>query len=190
MTPDPLVCRSATPRLGILFNLREVRVLPQRRERRRCGPLVPCRAALACRARRGVGARRSRALRALRHAVPLPGSRPRPTRRSDSASRPWRQLEARGEPATIDVEYLVDRLRDLSRTLAEDAASQQDALTRRVRFSAQLELDIVAELRMLANDVDPGESEALPDTIAGFREGADLALRACVNTSSASPSWH
>ncbi len=72
-------------------------------------------------------------------------------------ARPWRQLEARGEPATIDVEYLVDRLRDLSRTLAEDAASQQDALTRRVRFSAQLELDIVAEPACWRTTLSPGQ---------------------------------
>jgi hypothetical protein len=41
---------------------------------------------------------------------------------------PWRVKEARGEQPAIDVEYLVDRLRALSRVLDEDVAAQEQSL--------------------------------------------------------------
>ena len=74
----------------------------------------------------------------------------------------WRQLEATGETAVIDVEYLVDRLRDLSATLAEDAAAQQELLDRSARFNPGLVSAIVAELGTLANEIEPGDEPEDP----------------------------
>lgn len=94
------------------------------------------------------------------------------------SARSWRVVEAGGERLSIDVEYLVDRLRELSRTLAGDAAAQQDALDRQLRMDPELSTRLVAELRMLALDLAPGtDVDALPDAVAGFRSGGELAER-------------
>jgi len=91
---------------------------------------------------------------------------------------PWKQIEAGGEEPAIDVEYLVDRLRSLSRVLAEDAASQQEALDRHLRFNAGAEHALVAELRMLALDLAPGTDPAtLPDSVDGYRGREGLPSR-------------
>ncbi len=90
----------------------------------------------------------------------------------------WRVVEAGGEALQIDVEYLVDRLRDLSRALAHDASAQQDALDRQLRMDPDLAERLVAELKMLALDLAPGvDVDTLPAAVAGFRAGENLAQR-------------
>jgi hypothetical protein len=92
---------------------------------------------------------------------------------------PWRVKEARGEQPAIDVEYLVDRLRALSAVLAEDVAAEDAALDRELRFKAGFEASLLAELRTLAADVEPGVDDGrLPESVAGFRSGDGTAGRA------------
>jgi len=91
---------------------------------------------------------------------------------------PWGQRGARGESLRIDIEYLVDRLRTLSRRLAEDAATQGETLDRELRFHPELEPALLAELKTLALDLEPGASEQeLPSTLAAFRQEGGLAYR-------------
>lgn len=82
----------------------------------------------------------------------------------------WVQLEAEGDELRIDLEYLVARLRRLSLMLAEDAASQYEALERALSLSPTRERSLLGELRMLALDISPGTSfDDLPEDVPGFR---------------------
>jgi hypothetical protein len=163
---------------GILFNLREVRVY--RRGGIGADPELSFRLEPVWRAARGEGFPLGEVERFRRFATQFShqalDTNQRITRIRQATS--WRQLEATGETAIIDVEYLVDRLRDLSAVLAEDAAAQQEQLDRSARFNPGLAPAIVAELGTLANEIEPGANpDSLPKDLVGFRDGAGLVRR-------------
>ena len=163
---------------GVLFNLREVRVY--RRGATGADPGLSFRLEPVWRAARGEGLPLGEVERFRRFATQFGhqalNTAQRITRIRQATS--WRQLEATGETAVIDVEYLVDRLRDLSAVLAEDAAAQQEQLDRSARFNPALAPAIVAELGTLANEIEPGANpDNLPKDLVGFRDGAGLARR-------------
>jgi hypothetical protein len=163
---------------GVLFNLREVRVY--RRGGTGADSELSFRLEPVWRAARGEGFPLGEVERFRRFATQFShqalDTDQRITRIRQATS--WRQLEATGETAVIDVEYLVDRLRDLSAVLAEDAAAQQEQLDRSARFNPGLAPAIVAELGTLANEIEPGANPAsLPKDLVGFRDGAGLVRR-------------
>jgi len=176
-THEPQIRRYVEQRglnYGILFNLRELRTY--RRGAIGCEPELSFPILPLWQLARGeafASVERDRFLAFVdrfRHRALTVEERIDLIRRAES----WRQREARGETPRIDLEYLVDRLRVLSRVLAEDAATQGEALARELRFHPELEAAVVAELRTLALDLAPRTpEEELPASVAGFRDGAD-----------------
>ena len=120
---------------GVLFNLREIRVY--RRGGDGADPSSSFHADPSGAPPAAKGCRSARSTRFRRFATQFShqalDTDQRIVRIRQATS--WRQLEATGETAVIDVEYLVDRLRDLSAMLAEDAAAQQEQLDRSARFN-------------------------------------------------------
>lgn len=94
------------------------------------------------------------------------------------AARPWADREERGETVEIDLDFLVDRLRDLSRRLADDAAAQYEQLERSLAMSPGRERALLRELELLALDLAPGaDLGELPRTIPEYRAATGLAGR-------------
>lgn len=92
--------------------------------------------------------------------------------------KPWAARLAEGEDVEVDVEFLVERLRALSRVLAEDAAAQDDRLDEFVHLNPARERKLLGELRLLALDIAPGtDLEQLPDALAAWRIDTGLAAR-------------
>ena len=95
------------------------------------------------------------------------------------SARSWLEREQRGEVVQIDLDFLVERLRDLSRLLQDDAARHFDVLERSLAMSAARERGLLGELELIALDLAPGaDLTALPDTAAGYRDDRELAGRA------------
>lgn len=91
---------------------------------------------------------------------------------------PWAEREARGESVEVDVDFLVDRLRYLSRVLADDASSQSDALQAQLKLNPGREEALLRELYLLALDLAPGTDPGdLPETVEGYRGASGLAGR-------------
>ena len=83
------------------------------------------------------------------------------------AARSWTEREERGETVEIDLDFLVDRLRDLSIEMQADAADQRQT---------PLERALLRELELLALDLAPGLNlEELPSTVEEYLEAGDLA---------------
>jgi hypothetical protein len=77
---------------------------------------------------------------------------------------PWSSRLAKEPQLTVDVEFLVDQLRKLSRELADDAGSQQQQLADFLAFNPARGPRLRDELRLLAIDLDPStDPESLPD---------------------------
>lgn len=163
---------------GVLFNLREVRVY-RRREKGHVAelsfPLLPL-----WEAARG-------------EAISMPPELARyerfrelfSYREMDLAAKivhireqlPWSQQPI--EDVRVDIEFLVDRLRALSRELVEDARAQTDRLEAFLRLNPARERKLLEELRLLALDLAPGsDPEELPATVAGWRTAEGVAARA------------
>jgi type I restriction-modification system DNA methylase subunit len=95
------------------------------------------------------------------------------------SARPWAEREDRGDVVEVDIEFLVDRLRALSRRLQADAADQFDALRRQLDVNPGRERSLLRELELLALDLAPGtRPESLPRDVAGYRDGNGLPARA------------
>jgi hypothetical protein len=93
--------------------------------------------------------------------------------------RPWSLRLAGGEAVEVDVEFLVQRLRTLSRRLADDALAQVDALDRFLAFNPGREKRLLDEFELLALDIAPGtDIERLPRELHEWRSDSDLAGRA------------
>jgi hypothetical protein len=89
---------------------------------------------------------------------------------------PWPSRFQGGESFEIDVEALVERLRRLSRRLADDAGSQVEELHRWLRLDPGREDKLLDELRLLGNDVTPGiDAGQLPQTLDEWRGGGGVA---------------
>jgi len=163
---------------GVLFNLREIRVY-RRGERGHVSellvPILPL-----WEAAHGQAIRDEPAEAALEKFVGLFSYRSmaledkvEEVRQADS----WSQRESQG--VEIDIEFLVDRLHDLSRLLQGDAADQFDALRRQLTISQGSEQALLGELELLALDLAPGtDLSDLPDTVAQYRDDDGLAGRA------------
>jgi len=92
------------------------------------------------------------------------------------AARSWTEREERGETVEIDLDFLVDRLRDLSIEMQADAADQRQTLERALRLQPGLERALLRELELLALDLAPGLNlEELPSTVEEYLEAGDLA---------------
>ncbi len=92
---------------------------------------------------------------------------------------PWSTRLAAGEAVEVDVEFLVQKLRILSRELADDAAAQVDQLERTLRFDEERARKLVDELKLLALDLSPGTALGeLPETLRAWQTAGGLAARA------------
>jgi type I restriction-modification system DNA methylase subunit len=93
-------------------------------------------------------------------------------------ARSWLEREQRGEVIQIDLDFLVDRLRDLSRLLQADAAGRFDVLDQALALNPARERALLRELELIALDIAPGtDLSALPDRVTGYRDDRDLAGR-------------
>lgn len=91
---------------------------------------------------------------------------------------PWVVRLAADEPVEVDVEFLVERLRLLSRELVDDAYAQADRLDAFLGVNPGRGKRLVDELRVLALDIEPGHDLAdLPADLASWRSGAGLVER-------------
>ena len=95
------------------------------------------------------------------------------------SARAWTEREERGDVIEVDIEFLVDRLRVLSRRLQADAADQFDVLQRHLQVSPGRERALLRELELLALDLAPGtETETLPEEVSTYRDADGLPARA------------
>ena len=93
-------------------------------------------------------------------------------------ARSWLEREQRGEVVQIDLDFLVDRLRDLSRLLQEDAAGRFDVLDQALALNPARERTLLRELELIALDLAPGtDLGALPNRVTSYRHDRDLAGR-------------
>jgi hypothetical protein len=92
---------------------------------------------------------------------------------------PWSIRLQSGEGVEVDVEFLVDQLRVLSRELTDDAAAQTAELDKWLALNPGRAEKLLDELRLLANDLAPGvKPEELPSNAAEWRTTSGLAQRA------------
>jgi hypothetical protein len=90
----------------------------------------------------------------------------------------WSERLAHEEGVEVDVEALVDRLRRLSRRIADDAAAQHERLEAFLQLNPARASKLVEELQLLALDVAPGtDVEQLPRTVAAWRVADGLPAR-------------
>lgn len=90
---------------------------------------------------------------------------------------PWAQREARDE-ASVDIDFLVQRLRNLSAQLVEDVTVQQDELLAQLELSPGREQALLRELEVLALDLAPGTDIAnLPTSAADYMSDTGLPHR-------------
>jgi hypothetical protein len=91
---------------------------------------------------------------------------------------PWAIRLAADDAPEVDVEFLVERLRLLSRELADDAAAQGGSLDAFLAVNPGRRKRLIDELHLLALDLDPGHDLAeLPNDISSWREADGLAAR-------------
>lgn len=91
---------------------------------------------------------------------------------------PWAARLAGDEPVEVDIEYLVEQLRTLSRELADDADAQSDRLKVFLGLHPGREHRLLEELRLLTLDIAPGTDLAeLPEAVSEWRTGSELARR-------------
>jgi len=92
---------------------------------------------------------------------------------------PWHVKLGRGERIDIDLEFLVSRLRLLSRTLADDAAAQHERLLDDIDLNPQHEHRLRMELEVLAREIEPRADPAdLPRSAKRYPAAGGLAGRA------------
>lgn len=90
----------------------------------------------------------------------------------------WAERLATGEDPSVDVEFLVEQLRLLARTLADDAAVRVDDLEAHLHASPGREERLADELKQIALDLEPGaDVDRLPATLEGWQSGGDLLER-------------
>jgi N-6 DNA Methylase len=90
--------------------------------------------------------------------------------------RPWPSRFQGSESFAIDVEALVERLRRLSRQLADDAGGQVEELLTYVSFEPGRETKLLNELELLALDIAPGTAtDRLPSTLEEWRSEEGVA---------------
>jgi len=90
-------------------------------------------------------------------------------------ARSWSEREGRGETVEIDLDFLVDRLRDLSRELQADAAAQRESLERTLKVQPGRERSLLRELELIALDLSPGFDLAeLPQSVSGYADADEL----------------
>lgn len=96
-----------------------------------------------------------------------------------AAAEPWQLKLGRGERVDIDLEFLVSRLRLLSRTLAEDAAAQHQVLLDDFDFNPQHERRLRLELEVLAREIEPRADPAdFPASAKDYPSAVGLVGRA------------
>ncbi len=94
------------------------------------------------------------------------------------SQRPWSVRLAAQEPVEVDVEFLVEQLRKLSRRLADDASVEIDQLEIFLRLNPGRREKLLDELRLLALDIEPGaDLERLPGDPLDWRAAEGLPRR-------------
>ena len=83
-----------------------------------------------------------------------------------------------GVELQVDIDLLVEQLRRLSRSLADDVEAQPQALRTHIRLNPDFEERLLAELAAIAQDISPRANEAaLPESVDGYREGSEFERR-------------
>lgn len=96
-----------------------------------------------------------------------------------TAEESWFERLRRGDDVGIDLEYLVERLRRLSRQLDEDVERRRPLLADRLDFEPDAEHRLREELTVIAGDLDPNaDTSELPARPLEFATADDLAQRA------------
>ncbi|CAN5716698.1 hypothetical protein BH18ACT13_BH18ACT13_08090 [soil metagenome] len=91
---------------------------------------------------------------------------------------PWAVRLAADAPITVDVEFLVERLRLLSRELVDDASAQPDSLEVFLAMNPARRKRLLDELHVLALDIEPGHDLTdLPADLESWRSGTGLLER-------------
>lgn len=91
---------------------------------------------------------------------------------------PWPARLASEPHLRVDVEFLVDQLRRLSRTLAHDAGSESDRLKAAIQLDPGRADRLQAELELLALDLEPGvDLQTLPRQPLDWQAADVLAQR-------------
>ncbi len=92
-------------------------------------------------------------------------------------ARSWEE-RGKGDELRVDIDLLVERLRSLSRLLADDADNQPEALDDHLKLNPGFEERLLAELAAIAQDIAPGTNEdSLPASVSGYRSGSGLEQR-------------
>lgn len=90
---------------------------------------------------------------------------------------PWSPGDAR-DGATVDIDFLVEKLRAQSQQLVEDVEAQQGLLRSQLRLNPGREDALLRELEVLALDLEPGtDIKALPTSIDSYIDGEGLPAR-------------
>lgn len=168
---------------GILFNLRELRVYrrgAKGHDPKLSFPLLPLWEAAS-----GAAFAIDEELAALEQFVALFGYHEMGLEEKIErirAAESWADLDARGETVEVDIDYLVEQLRDLSRRLTADVAAQGSALDDYLKLNPGREPSMLGELEGLAQDIEPGvDLAALPASIAEYAATSEgLAARVWV----------
>ena len=96
---------------------------------------------------------------------------------SVASEEPWDQRDP-GGLVRIDIDFLVEKLRALSKLLAADAESQEQELLNQLKLRPGLEDGLLREFEVLALDLAPGTvPESLPGSVSAYANGEGLPLR-------------
>lgn len=160
---------------GILFNLREFRTY--RRGEQGHDPKLSFRLHPLWEAATGTALGIDQELAALEEFVSIFGFREMGVEQKIDrirAAESWSDRDARGEEVEVDIDYLVEQLRKLSRRLTDDAAAQHEGLAEHLKLNPGREKAMLGELEGLAQDIEPGTApDSLPDSITGYLEAAE-----------------
>ena len=162
---------------GVLFNLRELRVY--RRGSRGHERDLSIRLLPLWHMARGEALPDQTELTRLRRVVAMFAHRSLDLQAKMQLIRKAPSWARRDEEVQIDLEFLVDRLKDLSRVLAEDAAAQYGVLSAELALNPGRERALLRELELIALDISPGlDLAGLPDSVERYRTKDGVAGRA------------
>lgn len=84
---------------------------------------------------------------------------------------PW--VDGEESDVEVDVDFLVDQLRKLSRQVTDDAFAQTGEFRKHLKLNPGRERALLGELEALAQDLEPGTSfQSLPDSVEEYIEAS------------------
>lgn len=168
------ICRYVDQRQlrhGILFNLRQARVYPRgaaSHDRALSFELLPL-----WRAARGEQLAVGPDFEAFEAFCEVFSLRRLSTAEKIARIRSAESWAGRLADAEVDVEFLVDQLRRLAASLAQEAGTRVEELVGFLQTDPERERRLLDELRQLALDIEPGiDVSSLPDDVEGWRNGS------------------